>query len=322
MATIRLSPGSVYYAGFSRPFFITDEMVRGHLEQLGASNVQFHKRDEETPPVDPTTDPEGSDEWDEWISADYLGEAKTVEEPKRWAWAVVHSPVGPDTPAPDASRSPSPSQSSQPPSGGLARREPDPMPRTEVPPSRTPMSPVDAAESLIEAWPKIDREQAALVLALVWTETGQGLHTVQNNPGNISANDTYGGPVWRPPWYAQPEPDAPEKIKRLHKLMEEGKAPKAFRAYDELADGFEALADLLQQPGYKPLLAAASTGDVAAFRAEVARRYSLDYTPAHDKGLRQFQAMFRPLVANQPEPEKATGLGNIPMFLLLLRALG
>jgi len=86
--TINLRKGN-YFAGFSRPFFVSDDMVRGHLEELGATQIAFHRRDNETPPVDPTTDPDHSDEWDEWISCRYEGPPTTVEENKLWAWAVV-----------------------------------------------------------------------------------------------------------------------------------------------------------------------------------------------------------------------------------------
>lgn len=85
--TIQLRKGQ-YFAGFSRPFFITDGMIEQNLQGLGATNVVFHRRDNETPPVDPKTDPEHTDDWEEWISADYHGEPKSVQQPKLWAWAV------------------------------------------------------------------------------------------------------------------------------------------------------------------------------------------------------------------------------------------
>src|SRR5262245_41566242 len=104
-----------------------------------------------------------------------------------------------------------------------------------VPPNRTPMGPEAAKAALVDAFPSIDRETAALLLALIWIETRQGSSVVQHNPGNLSASERYQGKAWRPPWFAIDESSS-ERMKRLHQMMLEHKAPSAFRAYDSFRE--------------------------------------------------------------------------------------
>lgn len=102
MSTIHLVPGAKYFAGFSKPWFVPESAIRSHLEGLGATNIVFHSRDE-VPPVSPSTDPTATDQWDQWVSADYPGPAKTITEKRRWAWAVrrvVGLTPTPETPNP------------------------------------------------------------------------------------------------------------------------------------------------------------------------------------------------------------------------------
>jgi hypothetical protein len=197
---------------------------------------------------------------------------------------------------------------------------------SEVPATRTPITRPEAATALLHAWPDIDRETAAMLLALVWMETGQGHNAVQHSPGNISAGEEYPS-LWRPPWYAEPTAETSPKLVRLHELMLAGRAPKAFRAYPSWEAGFANFRVFLLQ-NYEPLLAAAATGDVSRFRAELARKYSGDYTPAHDKGLTQHRDAFRELVSSQPAPKSAPGsfdfggLKGLAMAYLALKGLG
>lgn len=200
-----------------------------------------------------------------------------------------------------------------------------------VPVQRTPLDETEAAFELLEALPELDREQAALLLALIWIETGGG-GLNNHNPGNVTANDRWPGRAWRPPWFEVNEQSS-DRMKRLHQLMLEGKAPKAFRGYTSATEGFQDFARVLKS-SFAPLLAAASTGDVATFRAELARKYSADYTPAHDRTLAQFQERFRPLVSHlppasvapapSPPPQLPNGEGSFTplMLMLALRALG
>jgi hypothetical protein len=62
--------------------------------------------------------------------------------------------------------------------------------------------------------------------------------------------------------------------------MLEGRAPSAFRAYESVQQGAVDFARLLLGKAYAPLLRAADSNDVDAFRRELAERYSPDYKNA------------------------------------------
>jgi hypothetical protein len=195
-----------------------------------------------------------------------------------------------------------------------------------VPVERTPLDETEAAFELLEAMPDLDQEQAALLLSLIWVETGGG-GLNNHNPGNVTANDRWPGRAWRPPWFAITE-ESSDRMKRLHQLMLQGKAPKAFRAFTSAKEGFEDFAKVLRRD-FPALLTAASTGDVRTFREQLARKYSADYTPAHDRALTQFRDRFRPLVSHLTTPiapvvPVPNGEGAFSPFLLMLalRALG
>lgn len=196
-----------------------------------------------------------------------------------------------------------------------------------VPVERTPLDQTEAAFELLEAFPELDQEQAALLLSLIWLETGSG-GLNNHNPGNVTANDRWPGRAWRPPWFEVTEQSS-ERMRRLHELMLQGKAPKAFRAYTSASEGFQDFATVLKRD-FPALLVAASTGDVPTFRKELARKYSADYTPRHDAALTQFRDQFRPLVShltapvNPPAPSLPNGEGSFSPLLLMmaLRALG
>lgn len=190
-----------------------------------------------------------------------------------------------------------------------------------VPATITPITREQAAAGLLASWPEVDRETAAQLLALMWIETGGGQKAVQFNPGNLSASETY-PTLWRPPWY-EVTPESADRLRRLHEAMLVGRAPKAFRAYPSWEHGFHDWVGFLQR-NYKPLLAAAATGDVATFRAELERKYSLDYGPEHDAGLARARDSFRELVSSQPAPKPAESsfdLRKIALLYLTLKGL-
>lgn len=192
----------------------------------------------------------------------------------------------------------------------------------EVPRTVTPITRQEAADLLIKHFPAVDRETAALLLALMFIETGGGLKAIQHNPGNVTAKEDY-PTLWRPPWY-EVTPESADRLRKLHELMLKGRAPKAFRAYPSWDAGMDDWVGFLRV-NYEPLLAAASTGDVPTFRAELARKYAADYTPAHDRGLTQLRDSFRPLVSSQPAPQPHSApfdLSKIAMLYLTLKGLG
>ncbi len=87
--TVHLEPGR-FYAGISLPFFVTHAMVQHKLEGLGFTNISFHQRAESNAlKVDPKKYPTYSDDWNEWIEADWAGPKKDLEFEKHWAWLLV-----------------------------------------------------------------------------------------------------------------------------------------------------------------------------------------------------------------------------------------
>lgn len=149
----------------------------------------------------------------------------------------------------------------------------------EVARTSTPFKLQDAAQAVADGLlllgEQATQEQAGLLLAQVALETAQGKACNNNNPGNITANDkTYTGSYFRPLWF-EPDANASARIKQLHELMVQGKAPRAFRAYSTLREGFLAYFRELEHD-FKSLLAASRTGDPQDF-ADAIR--SSGYTP-------------------------------------------
>lgn len=83
---VQALPG-IYYAGFTRPWYVSQGMVTGKLEDAGFKNVQWHSRKKDAPPVDPRSYQTYSDDWDEWISA-VSPDARTITLPAAPAWLV------------------------------------------------------------------------------------------------------------------------------------------------------------------------------------------------------------------------------------------
>lgn len=89
MANINLEPGR-FYAGVTIPFFIPNSMVVAKLESLGFTNITIHDRaDSATLAINPRKDPKYSDSWEQWVEADYNGEAKPLEFERHWQWLMV-----------------------------------------------------------------------------------------------------------------------------------------------------------------------------------------------------------------------------------------
>lgn len=85
---MRLERGT-YYAGFSRPFFVPQGLIRSKLEDEGFTEIHFFQRGVgPTPPVDPRQSQNYSDDWDEWIRAFYPGPARDAELPATPAWML------------------------------------------------------------------------------------------------------------------------------------------------------------------------------------------------------------------------------------------
>jgi hypothetical protein len=150
-----------------------------------------------------------------------------------------------------------------------------------VPRLPTPVG-MEALPDLIEAafhvlGTRITPTQRANLGALVALETSRGRAIFNGNVGNISAGQSYAGPVWRPPWFEVTDASSAREL-ALNQAMREGRAPSAFRAYDSVQQGVLDFARLLLGQAYAPLLRAANGNDVDAFRRELAARYSPDYS--------------------------------------------
>ena len=90
---IALVPGSVYFAGANRPFYVGQGMVTSYLQGKGFSNVEWHKRDVALPSgVVPRDYPGYDDDWDEWVSATYSGSQGSLSPPVDIPWFIVHLP--------------------------------------------------------------------------------------------------------------------------------------------------------------------------------------------------------------------------------------
>ena len=90
---IALVKGSKYWAGASRPFFVSQSMVTGYLQGKGFTNIAWHKRREPLPAgINPQAEPGYDDDWDEWVSADYQGATGSLSPPTSIPWLVVHLP--------------------------------------------------------------------------------------------------------------------------------------------------------------------------------------------------------------------------------------
>lgn len=188
-----------------------------------------------------------------------------------------------------------------------------------VPRVRTSQTAVAVAHALAAAFPavlgrELQRHEGELLLAQIWQESGVGVSINNYNPGNMSAGEKYQGKAWRPPWFEEPTETTSERNRFLHTEMLAGRAPRAFRAYDSLAEG---VADHLRQlrSVFPAILAAAATGDAGAYaHAIYDSRYCRDDGCRPEKNgpsLRKWQTQFQekgtfsflPLVTSPPEGE-------------------
>ena len=150
----------------------------------------------------------------------------------------------------------------------VVARTPTPLPLQSIP------GLVEAAFAALGT--RITGVQRVNLAALVALETARGRSVQNGNVGNVTAPPDYPGKVWRPTWFELGPESSPRDVS-LHAAMLAGKAPSAFRAYASPEDGARDFARLLLTSRYAPLMKAAASTDVDAFRRELARHYSPDY---------------------------------------------
>jgi hypothetical protein len=90
---VALVTSAKYWAGANRPWYVGQGMVTDYLRGKGFANVQWHKRADALPAdIDPRASTTYSDDWDEWVSADYDGPLGSLSPPVELPWYIVHLP--------------------------------------------------------------------------------------------------------------------------------------------------------------------------------------------------------------------------------------
>lgn len=182
----------------------------------------------------------------------------------------------------------------------------------EQPRARTPATEAELAEALIRSHAQVfgdvpTRRRATLLLAQWDIETANGKSIFNNNVGNLTANNESTQNFWRPPWFAPPpyEGNDAARLELLHQRMEDGKAPRAFRAYDTLEEGATSYMRLLKDR-YPSILKAASNGSAAQFATAV---HSSGYCPDPECAPEKTTASFASL---QREINRKKFFSNLP----------
>jgi hypothetical protein len=180
-----------------------------------------------------------------------------------------------------------------------------------VPRRNTPVTAADAKSAVSAAYrselghdPNLTLE-LPLLMSLVWIETARGKSVQNFNLGNISSGESFQGNAWRPPWF-EPEDDSARNV-QLHQAMLDGKAPKAFRAYDSLDAGATDFMHQLKR-SFPEVLEAAADGNPTGFRDALAEKYSKDYlnTPPEN-----FASLAREFGFNGSVSRPKTGLTRV-----------
>lgn len=166
---------------------------------------------------------------------------------------------------------------------------------SEHPPEQTPFTAAQAAPILTrivqQASGAAKRQQCALLLAHLWTETS-GAHCYGNNPGNLSTSAISSAEYYRPPWYTVTDASS-AKMRKLHADMLRGNAPAAFRWFPTLEDGIGAYVGELRRR-YRGMWNAAIDGDPDAFAwSIVTDHYTPDAPASTASTLRTLSAQFQ-----------------------------
>jgi hypothetical protein len=155
----------------------------------------------------------------------------------------------------------------------------------EIPRVSTPISEAAAADELVHALEAQgetpNQAQAALLLAQLIFE-GAIVACKNHNVGNITTTSDASKDFFRPIWFDLADPEIPAlkpadkaKIVALHEQMVKGKAPRAFRSYDDFTAGFhDYVWELIHQ--FPDIIAAARRGDADAMAAAVKKHYTPD----------------------------------------------
>lgn len=148
----------------------------------------------------------------------------------------------------------------------------------EVPRERTPIAMTAAAVELEFALrptvPDLHQDMAALLLAQIAFETGNGAACDNHNIGNISTVDKTSRTFFRPAWFTVDASSSP-RLRDLNAAMAKGQAPRAFVSYTDFFDGFDDYVRELRQQ-FPTIISAARSGDADSLAAAIK---SSNYTP-------------------------------------------
>jgi hypothetical protein len=128
-----------------------------------------------------------------------------------------------------------------------------------------------AARAVLDRPLKPHEGLALMTIAAI--ETTHGRDIINHNWGNVSTTPGDQRGWWEPPWMSDaaivgaPDEAARSRLMRLRKLANEGKVPKAFRAYATHEDGAADFVKTINSESHRRILTAARSGPVAVWRA-------------------------------------------------------
>lgn len=81
-----------YFVGMNLPFFVPESMIEAKLRSLGMSGFRWFDRgnpvDLGCMKVNPTDDPQYTDDWNRWLECEYIGTGRRLDEKKIWSWLL------------------------------------------------------------------------------------------------------------------------------------------------------------------------------------------------------------------------------------------
>jgi hypothetical protein len=104
--SLHFVPGAHWYAGLDLPFYLPRSSVSSGAQDMGFRNIVWHDRDGAAPPVNPRSDPQYSDDWDEWAEGVYVGPERDHTIPWEVPWLAFENPPQPAIPQPAPVASP------------------------------------------------------------------------------------------------------------------------------------------------------------------------------------------------------------------------
>lgn len=91
---LHLVPGARWYAGVDLPFWLPTSAVDSGAQDMGFREIAWHDREDDALPsgVDPRSDRNYSDSWDQWATGIYQGPERDHTIPWNVPWLVAVNP--------------------------------------------------------------------------------------------------------------------------------------------------------------------------------------------------------------------------------------